>query len=144
MLQFALDVVAAPSTSLTVFLLPVALVIFREYAQSKRDQSLNADASRFALGNLQKEKDDAERQRDEYKLRFGAVWPQPLLTATMVGLSHTHPQVDGGASVHSHVESASGSGHPSSGGGVGHIDVDAGARAAQRQLADVRSRGAGH
>jgi len=130
-------------------LLLVVVLVCSEFAQFKRDQSVAADNHRFALENAHKEKEDAERQRDEYKLRFGAVWPQPLLSTSHIGLAHTHP----GAHAHSHAPALSPSfhphvdpdsgGHASPPGAAGHIDVAAGARAVQAQLASVRMRAAG-
>lgn len=131
------------------------MCVCSEFAQFKRDQSVAADNHRFALDNAHKEKEDAERQRDEYKLRFGAVWPQPALSTAHIGLAHTHPSASAHAhahapalspSFHPHVDPDSaghGHGHASPPGSAGHIDVAAGARAVQAQLATVRMRAAG-
>lgn len=128
-----------------------------EYAQFKRDASLAADAARFALSNAQKEKEDAERQRDEYKLRFGAVWPAPALAAAGLqphahaasssasSLAHTHPTLDAASSTammgHAGGLVTPTLSHASAASAGSQIDVEAGARAVQKQLAEVRARG---
>jgi hypothetical protein len=119
---------------------------FREYAQSQRDHSLVVESSRFALGNLQKEKDDAERQREEYKHRFGAVYPQPILAASMSSFTHTHSHLDAAVSghgSHGHSPPIAFSHASPTGIGAGQIDATAGVRAAQQQLANMRSRSVG-
>jgi hypothetical protein len=119
-------------------------MLFSEFAQFKRDQSLRSDADRFAYNNVLKEKEDAERQRDELKLRMGAIWPQPMLAATQFGITHAHSAPP--PTTHAHVDAAGAAafGHASSAASpTGQIDASAGARAVQQQLANVRLRAAG-
>jgi hypothetical protein len=121
--------------------------LFSEFAQFKRDQSLRSDADRFAYNNVLKEKEDAERQRDELKLRMGAIWPQPMLAATQFGITHAHAHSAPPPTTHAHVDAAGAGafGHASSAVSptAGQIDASAGARAVQQQLANVRLRAAG-
>jgi len=113
--------------------------VFSEFAQYKRDQALQSDSARFASSHMQKEKEDAERARDELKVRMGTIWPQPLLATTPFGItSVTNPALHA-QQPHGHID------RPSTGtsGVAGYIDTAAGARAVQQQLANIRQRNAG-
>jgi len=105
--------------------------ILREFAQTKRDHALAMDAAKFALSNAQREKEVAERRAEEFKARFGAVFPQQIVTANLMGLSHTHPAaIEASAGQHAGPDSVRG------------VDTAAGVHAAQQQLASLRARSA--
>ena len=111
-----------------------------EFAQSKRDAAIAADAHRVALNNLQKEKEDAERQRDDLRMRFGGLWPAPMLApsgaagGSGIGLSHTHTLVASGGLA----AAESGAGHAPPSISLGQVDTSAGIRSIQAQLAKVQ------
>lgn len=125
----------------------VCVSLFREYAQSKRDGALSLDSTRFALNNLEKEKEDIERQRDEYKLRFSVVYPHTNMfgLTTIGGAGGMGGGTSGFMNTHTGVSSHDTPVHHAASIGSGSsssFDVDAAAAAAQKQLADLRARNA--